>query len=103
MTPGFVLGTGYTCPTCGAGSRFLVPAWRHEARYQASGQPDYLGCTECNTLMSYEAAIPDTDDAATADADTGSSALPHADRHDTEDADTDGADADADAAAGESD
>jgi hypothetical protein len=38
------------CPTCGAGSSFLIPVWEDMADYEAGRPPDYAGCTECHTM-----------------------------------------------------
>lgn len=38
------------CPTCGAGSSFLVRVWEDLEDAEAGAIPDYIGCTECHTM-----------------------------------------------------
>jgi len=43
------------CPTCYAGSSFLVPVWEDMDDYEAGEMADYVGCTECHTMHDAEA------------------------------------------------
>lgn len=44
------------CGTCGAVSdAFLVPVWEDMDDYDLRNPPDYIGCTECNTMNPYNA------------------------------------------------
>lgn len=40
-----------TCPTCGAGSSFVVPVWEDMSDYRFGEAPDHVGCTECGTMV----------------------------------------------------
>jgi len=42
------------CPTCEAVSnQFRVPVWEQPEDYWNS-DPDYIGCTECNTMHEFD-------------------------------------------------
>jgi hypothetical protein len=47
------------CETCGVkdwvGEGSLIPVWETPSDYAAGESPDYIGCTECNTMEEYDA------------------------------------------------
>lgn len=46
------------CATCEVkdfgGEGELIPVWEDPADYKRAESPDYLGCTECNTMRSVD-------------------------------------------------
>lgn len=38
------------CPFCGADAEDRVPVWEGPDNYERGAEPDYIGCTACNTM-----------------------------------------------------
>ena len=48
------------CPTCGAvADEFRIPVWSDPTDAEADNDPDYIGCTECQTMTRYEEVTND--------------------------------------------
>ena len=42
------------CPNCGQTETNHIPVWELPETWRDGGQPDYMGCVVCHTMLPYE-------------------------------------------------
>lgn len=43
------------CPVCGSVSnKFHIPVWENVWEWDDGDPPDFIGCTECETMLPYQ-------------------------------------------------